>query len=204
MTRENTLKQNYGQLEVWPIAHAQLLTSSAAPTPGRQFSGVHEFIMHRFPPTFATTPLRRCASAVMAKKKLKASELLTGLVGRTCIFGWAALAVAILACSPFLVEELKLQFRCHLNDSHLAQENLRLEAKMKKVRDEINSMREKVQFCQTEADNEYSRANRSYWGGFWHALVIVVSLLGIACCCMCLPAVFRYSLQQHGERLGLQ
>ena len=133
-----------------------------------------------------------------------ASELFTGLVGRPCIFGWAALTVAILACSPFLVEELRLQFRCHLNDTHLAQENFRLEAKMKKVRDEINSMREKVQFSQTEADNEYSRANRSYWNGFWHALVFVFSsLLGMACCCMCLPAVFRHSLQQP-ERLGLQ
>ena len=105
---------------------------------------------------------------------------------------WLSLVIAILALSPFIKEELLLQFQCHLNQSHLAQENVHLMAEVKRARQETEDMRERVQLCQSDADSEHSRANRSYWSGVEIAVVFIFSVefaVGISVwyvCCRCL------------------
>ena len=112
---------------------------------------------------------------------------------------WLALVIAIIGILvfglPFFKEELLLQVQCHLNESHLAYENLRLMAEVKRARQETEDMRERVQLSQSDADSEHSRANRSFWGGVWMTVVVIFTIelaVGISIwymCCRCLARV---------------
>ena len=119
-----------------------------------------------------------------------------------------ALVIGIIACLPFIKDELLLQFRCHLNESHLAHENLRLTAEMKRVRNEMKDMRERVQLSRSDADIEHSRANRSYWKGVWNTVLIIFTMeLAVGMfisyiCCKCLAARTsqrQVAVQRHAE-----
>ena len=129
-------------------------------------------------------PARRHVMIEVLRQLLKLRHLL-----------WLALVIGILVLLPSFKGELLLQFQCHLNESHLAYENLRLAAEVKRARQETEDMREKEQLCQSDADSEHSRANRSYWSGVWMTVVIIFTIelaMGISIwyiCCRCLARV---------------
>ena len=113
--------------------------------------------------------------------------------------GILVLLIGILVLLPFFKEELLLQFQCHLNESHLAYENLRLMAEVKRARQKTEDMRERVQLCQSDADSEHSRANRSFWEGVWMTVVIIFTIelaVGISIWYMCYRCLARVRVPQ--------
>ena len=96
---------------------------------------------------------------------------------------FAAIAIAVrvlLNLRPYIEHELYLQYHCHLNTSHLAQENVRLVNEVKKKRQEIEEMREEMRQCKNDVEKEYSAANRSYWHGV-NVTVSIITVIGIFC-----------------------
>lgn len=124
---------------------------------------------------------------VIAEARQLAARICTRRI-LNCAVALGVVVIGIVSL-PFVQKEAWLQFQCHLNDSHLAQENVRLLSQVKKMRYEAEVAKEKVQQCQNDADSEYSRANRSYWHGTTAAIVAVLLLEGAIafsiwyCCC---------------------
>ena len=93
---------------------------------------------------------------------------------------------------PSLLKELDLQLQCHLNDTHLAQENGRLRKQIEQLRNEADAVGEKKkQYCLNEKYTKHGPgASRNVW--LWqgvmmcvHADVATIALLLCCCCCCC-------------------
>ena len=107
---------------------------------------------------------------------------------------FAGIAFAVLW--PSIEQELQLLYHCHLNTSHLAQENARLVNEVNKKRLEIEKMREEMRQCKNDVENEYSAANRNYWYGVNVAVLIIaviVTVLFFCCLYLCCVVVPWYS-----------
>ena len=128
--------------------------------------------IHRYTPPLTMAPHERAAEQREGPFAAVRRQLAT--ICRLRTFGWLVLGIAVLASLPFVKEELQLQFQCHLNASHLAKENVRLQAEVEKIRDQKANMEEKAQLYQDEADSEHSRANRSYWSGVRHTVFTIL------------------------------
>ena len=86
---------------------------------------------------------------------------------------------------PPVREELQLLLQCHLNESHLAQENVRLTREIEVLRNQVAELRDKNTQCLDDNDTEHSRANRSYWQGVTFTMAIVgLVAITIFCCCV--------------------
>ena len=123
------------------------------------------------------------------------------------VFGVVTVAIATIVSLPFVRQEFQLQMNCHLNDSHLAQENIRLLERANEYMLRMDNMRQNVQLCKDEADSEHSRANRSYWEGFAHAVIGLVLLeIGLFGCIgfLCCKLLFRNQPRRQQQQLGLQ
>ena len=122
-----------------------------------------------------------------------------------------ALVVIVLAMLkiwwPTISKEFSLQYHCHLNDTHLAQENTRLAKKIKELRNEVNAVGEEKKQCLNDNDMEHSAANRSYWDGVWACIcaeMMIISLLACWCCCLtiCIRAPQAHQRNQNLAAIG--
>ena len=92
---------------------------------------------------------------------------------------------------PSIREEFVLQFQCHLNDTHLAQENIRLRRRLDKLQNEFDAVSEEKKQCLNDNDIKHCAASRSFWTGVTMCIcaellvAIYISLL-VVCCCWCM------------------
>ena len=110
-----------------------------------------------------------------------------GRLSPWCKFALIVLSVAILIVLwPSIREELFLQFQCHLNDTHLAQENSRLKTRIDKLQNEVDAVGEEKKQCLNDNDMEHSAASRSFWTGVTMCICAELAVIApLFCCCCC-------------------
>ena len=132
---------------------------------------------------------------IMRRPPMGEGNLAPMRAGRFSSWWFIKLAVLVLSgaillplfkmCWPSIREEFVLLFQCHLNDTHLAQENSRLTMRIEKLRNEIEAVREEKKQCLNDNDMEHSAANRSFWAGvtacIYAEVAVIVPL--VFCCC---------------------
>ena len=145
-------------------------------------------------------PVGQRIRRAFASCKLPSQRVLLLLAIPVCLLStWAAFNM----CWPSVREELLLLFQCHLNESHLAQENVRLTREIEVLRNQVAELRDKNTQCLDDNDAEHSRANRSYWEGVTFAMATVgLVAITIFYCCVYICCVGLAGPQYRQGRRG--